>query len=318
MPSRFANGNTPGDQPPTGRWAAVSPPSGSGLAHLLPCPSCGALNGRSALACWDCEASLLTDPPPWSNAATERAASRPAALTPPEADADTPVTEAVAQDDVRDLGPASDAQPLDPAPMPLPLRPSVDAYESRLDLPVLTMAVAPPRKRPRRRWLIASGVVVAMAAVLATVAALEFRRDAADVATRDAAALPWPPSPGVAAPAPAAATTPQPAAATTLSRGVPVTLDFDSQPAPAAGPTPPPPPRAVASRATRAAPAPAPDAAPPPPPAARPTARAPAPAPARLPARPPAYEAPAPPPPTVAGPCTANVAALGLCAPAAP
>jgi hypothetical protein len=31
----------------------------SHTAHLVPCSGCGALNGRSALACWSCEADLL-------------------------------------------------------------------------------------------------------------------------------------------------------------------------------------------------------------------------------------------------------------------
>lgn len=314
MPSPPANASAPGDEPPPGRWAAVSPPSGSGLAHLLPCPACGALNGRSALACWDCESSLLTDQHPWSSAAADRAASRPAALSPHKAEHAPTGTAARTDDDIRqphEREPASDTPPLAsaPLPMPLPLRPSVDAHESRLDLPVLTMAVAPPRPRPRRRLLVAAGVVAALAGVLAAVVALEFRRDATEVATRE--------PPAAAAPAPAAATPPVPAVAAMPSRATPVTLDFDSLPAPATGPATPAPPRAAALAA------PKPDT----PPAARPTSRAPvtaraaAPvaAPPPAPARATVYPSPASPPPAaVVGPCTANVAALGLCSPAAP
>jgi len=43
---------------------AELPPEPPGLAappsHLVPCGQCGALNGRSALVCWGCEADLLT------------------------------------------------------------------------------------------------------------------------------------------------------------------------------------------------------------------------------------------------------------------
>ena len=33
-------------------------------AYLTPCPGCGAENGITAMACWQCDRQLLPDPPP--------------------------------------------------------------------------------------------------------------------------------------------------------------------------------------------------------------------------------------------------------------
>ncbi len=45
------------DTTPAGLFAAKA--LGDHPAHLMPCLACGALNGRSALACWSCEADLI-------------------------------------------------------------------------------------------------------------------------------------------------------------------------------------------------------------------------------------------------------------------
>lgn len=64
----------PGASPPVAVQQPASPwPAGD--SHLVPCPHCGVLNGRSASTCWGCEAGLsgigLFEPPPAPGFAAE-------------------------------------------------------------------------------------------------------------------------------------------------------------------------------------------------------------------------------------------------------
>ena len=102
--------------------------------HLVPCAECAALNGRSALVCWSCEADLLAPRP------------RPS-VAPPRVDVVVPVFRELAvveRDDVVDgrrglhLVSRTGAQA---SVLPV-LEPAVPAFE--MELPVLTSEVQGP------------------------------------------------------------------------------------------------------------------------------------------------------------------------------
>jgi hypothetical protein len=57
-PGDVASGMRPaGDPVPSALWQSAAPCPARD-SHLVPCPHCGVLNGRSASTCWGCEADL--------------------------------------------------------------------------------------------------------------------------------------------------------------------------------------------------------------------------------------------------------------------
>lgn len=100
-------------------------------AHLLPCAGCGALNGRSALTCWSCEAELVALAP-FAQPAPRRPAEPPAEPA--------PVATAVAAEAVegrRGLHLVSRGD----SPATIQAPPSTPPPADMLDLPVLTARV---------------------------------------------------------------------------------------------------------------------------------------------------------------------------------
>ena len=67
------SGTLPPPEPALLDWAVLTPPSDD--SHLAPCPHCGLPNGLSAASCWSCEANLLQLEP-----FRHRRSPRPAAL----------------------------------------------------------------------------------------------------------------------------------------------------------------------------------------------------------------------------------------------
>ena len=141
VPSGPASGSAP-DTTPAGLFnsaaAAIHP------AHLVPCAACGALNGRSALACWSCEADLL---------ALAQFAKRvePVLERQPEPE---PKPEPVAAGD--DATTAEGRHGLHlvsraDAPATVQAVPATLAPAERLDLPVLTAMVEGSTLAPRRQ-----------------------------------------------------------------------------------------------------------------------------------------------------------------------
>ena len=110
------------------------PPLAAHPSHLVPCAQCAALNGRSALVCWGCEADLLAPKPQ-------------AAMLPPRADSVVPVVHEVVvaeRDDMvggrRGLHLVSrTGEPASVLPVPVPVEPAFG-----LELPVLTSEIHGP------------------------------------------------------------------------------------------------------------------------------------------------------------------------------
>jgi hypothetical protein len=74
--------SVPNTVPPRGRRLATTPPA-STKSHLAPCGQCGSLNGRSATVCWSCEADLLAvKPRVFSDAPEESTEAQPQAALP--------------------------------------------------------------------------------------------------------------------------------------------------------------------------------------------------------------------------------------------
>ena len=106
--------------------------------HLVPCGQCSALNGRSALVCWACEADLLAFGP-FASAAPARA-PEPAPVAVPVVYEQTVVEYAGAADGHRGL-PLVSRVGTPASIQPAPARP---APEFSGELPVLTMLVEEP------------------------------------------------------------------------------------------------------------------------------------------------------------------------------
>ncbi|MEQ1685232.1 MAG: hypothetical protein ABL916_16420, partial [Burkholderiaceae bacterium] len=101
--------------------------------HLVPCVACGALNGRSALACWSCEADLIALAP-FAQPAANRQADHPVEPAP----AATTVTVTVeASDGRRGLHLVSRGE----APVSIETAPAMPVPAELPDLPVLTALV---------------------------------------------------------------------------------------------------------------------------------------------------------------------------------
>ena len=296
-------------------------------SHLAPCARCGTLNGISARWCWRCDAALAADAAPLPR-------SVPAVVF------DAPLAQ-VAQPG----GPVLDAAGIA----------VVTSAPPRFDPPLLTEpiegfetapATEPPQpaaaRRPARNGRLAMLASVAFVAA-GVVAYVQVR----EVAQPDLDRLPPPSAGPVARPDPP----PPPPPPSPAAAAVPAAVRLAPTPAaPASGATPPAVPRPPARAASVRAPS---TASTPPPPKSRPrvlgerappasqraaargpaTARAsptvgaavsaPAPTPRPVPrtraraepARADATPAAPPAPPPMAGPCTPNAAALGLCKP---
>ena len=144
--------------------------------HLVPCAECAALNGRSALVCWSCEADLLA-PRPWPS------------VTPPRADVVVPVFHELAvveRDDVVDgrRGLHLVSRKGAPASVLPVLEPAVPAFE--IELPVLTSEIqgssapatasAPAWVEPSARWRFPPPLIaLAVAALVLVIIAASLR-----------------------------------------------------------------------------------------------------------------------------------------------
>ena len=115
--------------------ALAAPPS-----HLVPCGRCGALNGRSAMVCWGCEADLLALLP-FAHVAPPR---QPEPVVVPAVHQQTVVEREGSADGQRGLHLVSRVgEPLSVRPAPLPTGPGRFA-----ELPVLTTQVGDPGPAP--------------------------------------------------------------------------------------------------------------------------------------------------------------------------
>lgn len=137
------------DSTPTGLFTAAAP--GPHTAHLVPCSGCSALNGRSALTCWSCEADLLALAP----VAQAVPIPAPAAALPivelvVEPDPTPPATGAGTSAGRRGLRLVSRST----ASVSVAEAPAVAAPEHTLDLPVLTERLedAAPLPPAQRAW----------------------------------------------------------------------------------------------------------------------------------------------------------------------
>lgn len=257
---------TPGPAPapdstPAGLFLA--PTLGPHTAHLVPCSGCGALNGRSALTCWSCEADLLALAP------VAQAVPAPAAVEPPivefvvEPEPAAPAASAEVSHGRRGLHLVSRSS----APVSVPDAPTLAAPEHTIELPVLTervedVAPLPPAQKAWHHDRALIALVLAAAALLAAAAGLRWlappplpaagipsvpptpRADAAvepplltpaQISEPERASLPFPP----VEVAPDAATTKPPAPAAARSRVLPPTRTVS------AAPRPPPKPREI-------------------------------------------------------------------------
>lgn len=140
-------------------------------SHLVPCGQCGALNGRSAIACWACEADLLALVPFASGAAPRP----PEPVAVPVVPQQTVVERDGHADGRRGLHLVSRGA----APPSVQPAPGLVAPDFSVELPVLTVQVedpvplstAPNARRPYPPPLIA----LALAAVLLLVVAAGLR-----------------------------------------------------------------------------------------------------------------------------------------------
>lgn len=161
---------TPGALLPAPALAAHPP-------HLVPCVVCGALNGRSALACWTCEADLIAAAP-FARPATNRPVE-PAVEPAPSAGVVTVTAPGGAADGRRGLHLVSRGE----APESIEAAPSLPARTDAPDLTVLTallegevplpaQAALPLKARRRGRPLISLAVLAC--ALLAAAAGLRW------------------------------------------------------------------------------------------------------------------------------------------------
>ena len=171
--------------------------------HLVPCGQCSALNGRSALVCWACEADLLAFGP-FASAAPARA-PEPAPVAVPVVYEQTVVEYAGAADGHRGL-PLVSRVGTPASIQPAPARP---APEFSRELPVLTMLVeepvlahepVPAEPRARRPY---PGPMIALAIAVVLLLLI-----AASLRWRGVPAAPPPPIAGNAVPVGAAAERP--------------------------------------------------------------------------------------------------------------
>ena len=130
---------TPGPAPtpdctPAGLFLA--PTLGLHTAHLVPCSWCRALNGRSALTCWSCEADLLALAPV-APAAPAPVAAAPIVELVVEPEPAAPAASAEASHGRRGLRLVSRSS----GAVPAQDAPALAAPEHTLDLPVLTERV---------------------------------------------------------------------------------------------------------------------------------------------------------------------------------
>ena len=272
------------DSTPAGLFVALAPAPHT--AHLVPCSGCRALNGRSALTCWSCEADLLAPAP------VAQAAPAPVAALPSielvelvvEPDPAAPAASAEASHGRRGLRLVSRSR----AAVPVQDARALAAPEHTLDLPVLTERVedAAPFPPAQKVWYRDRAMIALVLAAIALLAA--------------AAGLRWlaPPPEPVAGTASAPAT-PRAEAAVEPPRWLPTqaaeperaSLSFPPvEVAPAAATAEPPAAPAARSRA---------------PPPARVVTAAPRPVP-----KPREIRETVSPPPAA---CTSNMAALGFC-----
>jgi hypothetical protein len=119
---------------PTPAGLFVAPTQVPHTAHLVPCAGCGALNGRSALTCWSCEADLLAVTP-FAEAAPAIAAAELIVELVVESDPAAP-----AIDSRRGLHLVSRSS----APVSVQDAPTVAVPDPPLDLPVLAALVEGP------------------------------------------------------------------------------------------------------------------------------------------------------------------------------
>ena len=279
---------TPGPAPapdftPAGLFLAPTP--GPHTAHLVPCSGCRALNGRSALTCWSCEADLLALAP------VAQAVPAPAVALPivelvvePEPEPAAPAASAEASHGRRGLRLVSRSS----AAVPLQDAPALAAPEHTLDLPVLTERVedAGPLPPAQKAWRHDRAMIALVLAAVALLAA--------------AAGLRWlAPPPEPVAGIPSAPATPRADAAVEPTRGVPAQSAEPDRASLAL------PPVEVAPAAANAEPPAAPAARSRALPSARVVAAAPRPVP-----KPREIRETVSPPPAA---CTSNMAALGFC-----
>lgn len=272
------------DFTPAGLFLAPTP--GPHTAHLVPCSACRALNGRSALTCWSCEADLLAIAP------VAQAVPAPAVALPidelvVEPEPAVPAASAEAPAGRRGLRLVSRSS----AAVPIQDAPPLAAPENTIDLPVLTERLedAAPRVPAQKAWHHDRAIIALLLIAVALLAA--------------AAGLRWlAPPPAPVAAIPSAPATPRADAAVEPTRGVPTqgtepdraSLSFPPvEVAPAAATAEPP--------AAPAAPAARSRALPP----ARLLTAAPRPVP-----KPREIRETVSPPPAA---CTSNMAALGFC-----
>lgn len=141
-------------------------------AHLVPCAGCGALNGRSALACWSCEADLLALAP---FAQSARAAVEPVAKHVVEPETAVPVASAGASDIRLRLHLVS----RNGAAVSVEAEPAAAEPEHTIALPVLTelvedTPVVPQAQQPWRRHRPMIALTLAAIALLAAAAGLRW------------------------------------------------------------------------------------------------------------------------------------------------
>ncbi|MDP3821885.1 MAG: hypothetical protein Q8R33_10450 [Burkholderiales bacterium] len=277
---------TPGPAPapdctPAGLFLAPTP--GPHTAHLVPCSACRALNGRSALTCWSCEADLLALAPV-AQAVPAPAVALPIVELVVEPEPAAPAASAEASHGRRGLRLVSRSS----AAVPVQDAPPLAAPEPMLDLPVLTEQVedAAPMPPAQKAWHHDRAMIALVLAAVALLAA--------------AAGLRWlAPPPEPVAGIPSAPATPRADAAVEPSLGLPAQggeperagLSFAPvEVAPAAATAEPPAAPAARSRAL---------------PPARVVTAAPRPVP-----KPREIRETVSPPPAA---CTSNMAALGFC-----
>lgn len=158
----------PGLAPAPDSLPSIRPSLGAHPAHLLPCAGCGALNGRSALTCWSCEADLLAFAP-FAPPGPAIAAAEPLVELVVEPEPAAPGASAEAADGRRGLHLVSRGS----GPASVQAAPALAAPEPTLDLPVLTELVehavlVPPE---RNAWHHERPMIALALAVIALLAA---------------------------------------------------------------------------------------------------------------------------------------------------
>lgn len=179
----FAAGRPPAAQHSVAAGLLLAQTLAPRTAHLVPCAGCGALNGRSALACWNCEAELLA-PSPFAQTVVAPVAAPALASV-------EPIVERAAEPESEPLAPAIGATPFEgrqglhlvtresaaASVQAVPAAPAA-APEHTLDLPVLTALLDDTPLPPRRRksWHLHGPVVgLAFAAITLLAAAAGLR-----------------------------------------------------------------------------------------------------------------------------------------------